>query len=470
MKKTITWLSILLLIAGAIAGWFWLQQRNLTGSDAIDILRSAEISRDDMVITVPASGTIVGNRSNILNFMIPGLVQEVYVKVGDQVKTGQLLASIDSRDLQRAVEVTKITLEQAKLNLSTITKLADQQDIELAEIAIKDAQNALTVAELNRELATAQSELSNRMAREVRDDVQQVYFEFQKTLERYNLPYAYGAGINAANMEADGNVGITALKGNYNIQQAGSSWWAAYSGLQQAEQSLSDLLSAVDIDTIKQAELQIEQAQLNVEQAEQRLADGTITAPYDGTIIAVNIIKGLDAPARLPALMILDNNALYADVSIDEIDIANIKLEQAAEIILDAFPDVTVKGFVQEIEEVPSNLSGIVSYNVRIALDDQQSAQPRDGMTTSVYITTRTIEDILLIPNWAIRTDQTTTDPSVYCYSLIDGIPQRTTIETGFRNDMVTQVLAGLDEGATIVLITEERNLFDLGGPPRFAQ
>ena len=148
------------------------------------------------------------------------------------------------------------------------------------------------------------------MARETRDNVQEVYLEFQKTLERYNLPYAYGAGINAANMEAEGNVGITALKGNYNVQQAESAWWAAYNGLLQAQKTLDDLRSDIDEDRVKQAELQIEQAQLNVEQAEQRVKDTVIIAPYDGTITSVNIIKGLTAPVGLPALTLLDNNTV----------------------------------------------------------------------------------------------------------------------------------------------------------------
>jgi len=441
LKKILIWLSILILIAGAIAGWFF-----------------------------PASGTIVGNRASELRFKIPGLVDDVYVNVGDRVKTGQLLASTDRRDLQRAVNIAKIALEQAELNLSSLTQLADQRDVELAEMAIQDAQYALAVAAKNRELATAQSALSNRMAREVRDDVQQVYLDFQKTLERYNLPYAYGAGITAANMEAEGNVGITALKGNYNVQQADSSWWATYNVLQQTEQSLSDLLSDVDNDRLKQTELQIEQAQLNVEQAQRRLEDTAITAPYDGTISTINITEGLIASGSGPAITIIDNNTLYTDVLIDEIDIGKIKLEQAVKITLDAYPTVELAGFVKEIEEVPSNPGGIISYKVRVTLNDQKVTQPRDGMTASVFIVTQTVEDILLTPNWAIRTDQTTTETYVYCNCLVDGVLQRTIIETGLRNDTHTQILAGLEEGAVVVLISEERNLFDFGGPPSFGE
>ncbi len=336
--------------------------------------------------------SIVGNRASDLRFSIPGVVDEVNVKTGDSVTKGQQLARIDSRDLQRAVDIAYIALEQAQLNLTSITRESNQQDIELAEIAIQDATNALAVAAKNKELAAAQAELSNRMARETRDNVQEVYLEFQKTLERYNLPYAYGAGINAANMEAEGNVGITALKGNYNLQQAESAWWSAYNGLLQAQKTLEDLRSDIDEDKVKQAELQIEQAQLNVEQAEQRVKDAVIIAPYNGTITSVNIIKGLSAPVGLPAFTLLDNNKLYADVSIDEIDIGKINVRQSTDITLDAYPDETLEGMVEEIEDVPNNQSGIVSYKVRISIDNPKTTQPRDGMTASVFIKTRTVE------------------------------------------------------------------------------
>jgi HlyD family secretion protein len=472
LKKIITWLSIIILVAGAVGGWFWYQQRKTTSESTSDILRSAEIIRGDMIITVPASGSIISNRSSDLYFKMPGRVKDIFVQVGDQVQAGQQMANIESRDLQYAVEIAQIALEQAKLNLRSVDEKPDEQDIALAELSIQSASQSLAVAALNKELAAAQAELSNRMAREVRDDVREVYLEFQKVLEKYNLPYAYGAAINAADMEAEGNVGVTALKGNYNIQQAASSWWAANNALRNAEKSLSDLISDVDPDKIRQAELQIEQAQISVAQAQQRLDDAVITAPYDGTIAAVNMTAGLTAPVqgpgRLPAITIIDDNTLYAEVSIDEIDIGAIESGQITEITLDAYPDVKLYGLVEEIEEVPSNIGGIISYSVRISMDDNEGTQPRDGMTASVFIETQTVENILLVPNWAIRTDQTTTETFVYCYCMVDGTPQRTPIETGVRNDTYTEVLSGLEEGVSVVLIAEERSLFDFDGPPSF--
>jgi HlyD family secretion protein len=472
LKKALIWLSILLLVVAAIAGWFWYQRKNAADVATGDILRSEVIRRGDLVITVPASGYIVSHKVSELQFEIPGLVQKVFIQVGDQVKAGDILATLDTRDLDYAVKIAEIALAQVELNYDSVLKSADEQDIDLAEIALQNAQQALVVANLNKELAAAQAALSNRMAREVRDDVYEAYVKFQETLKKYNLPYVYAAAINAANMEAEGNVGITALKGNYNIQQAQSGWWSAYNAVQQAQQSLTDLKSEIDADTKEQNILQIEQARLNLDQAQLRLEKGVITAPHNGTIAAVNITEGLPAPTQslsnLSAITLLDNEVLFAEVSIDEIDIGSIEPGLNVEVILDAYPNTVVKGDVEEIQDVPSNLGGIISYIVRIKLTDLQDAEPRDGMTVSVFVETKTLKDIVLIPNWAIRTDQTTNETFTYCICMVDGTPTRSPIETGLRNDAYTQVLSGLEEGATVVLMPEERSLFDLNGPPSF--
>jgi hypothetical protein len=75
---------------------------------------------------------------------------------------------------------------------------------------------------------------------------------------------------------------------------------------------------------------------------------------------------------------------------------------------------------------------------------------------------------VVLIPNWAIRTDPTSRELFTYWYC-VDGEqqPQRVVITLGERNESFTQVLEGLDAGAIVALVTEERlNLLELTGPP----
>jgi hypothetical protein len=78
-------------------------------------------------------------------------------------------------------------------------------------------------------------------------------------------------------------------------------------------------------------------------------------------------------------------------------------------------------------------------------------------------IHTDTIKDVLLAPNWAIRSDQSTGETVLYCYVLrSDGVPERRTITRGRYNETSTEILSGLQAGDTVALVTEERNFLDL--------
>ncbi|MGC9394734.1 MAG: hypothetical protein ACP5J4_07755, partial [Anaerolineae bacterium] len=99
---------------------------------------------------------------------------------------------------------------------------------------------------------------------------------------------------------------------------------------------------------------------------------------------------------------------------------------------------------------------------------DEKGEAIRDGMTASVVIHTDTVEDVLLVPNWAVRSDQSTGETVLYCYVLrSDGVPERRTITRGRYDETSTEILSGLEAGETVALVTEERDLLDLipGGP-----
>ena len=114
----------------------------------------------------------------------------------------------------------------------------------------------------------------------------------------------------------------------------------------------------------------------------------------------------------------------------------------------------------------PSTSAASIAYRVKIHLDETEDAVLRDGMTASVVIHTGTVESILLVPSWAVRSDQSGPVPQLYCYVLrADGTPERRTITLGRYNGDFTEVLSGLEEGDTVALITEERSLFDFGPP-----
>ena len=174
MKKVITWIIILAVIAGGVWGGFWWRgQRAQSQSAAGDVLRTGQVTRGELVISVPASGNVAVNRKVNLSFKLPGNVTTVAVAVSDQVKAGQELARLDTTALKRAVRQAEIALEQARLNLTTLQKPAGEEDIRLAELAIQNAAQALEVARLSKEAAEAQASLSIRSAQDAADKLEE---------------------------------------------------------------------------------------------------------------------------------------------------------------------------------------------------------------------------------------------------------------------------------------------------------
>ncbi len=465
MKKVITWVIMLAVIAAGVGGVLWWRTRQAQSQSAAgDVLRTGQIARSDLVITVPASGNVAVNQKVNLSFRLPGNVVVVSVTVSDHVKAGQELARLDTANLERAVRQAEIALEQARVNLATLQKPIGEEDIRLTELTIQNAAQSLEVARISKEAAEAQASLSIRSAQDMRDKMKEAYEGAIDRLDQMGQPLAYAAGITAAYMEAEGNVGITQVKAEYQIQQIQSQWLSAYQTYRQAQQNLEKMKAGPDADRIRQTELQIEQAQLNLEQAKESLTNASLIAPFDGVVAAVNIQTGAAAPSGLPAVTLLDTSQLYIEVNVDEIDIGKIAVGQPVSVTLDAHPQSTQRGMVERIAATPSNVGGVIAYKVRVELADTGGLLVLDGMTVSVLIQTNVISDVLLVPNWAVRTDQTSN--GTYVYRVVDGIPVRTTVATGERSDTHTIVTSGLEEGATVALVTETRSLLDMQGPP----
>lgn len=465
MKKTLTWIIILAVVAGAVFGFLRFRTMRMEAQNpAQEVIRTAQIGRGDLTINVPASGNIAANERTDLSFDIPGTIASIAVDVSDRVAAGQQLARLDTEDLERAVQQAQFALDQAAISLALLNETTGEEDIELADLAIQSASQSLEVARLSKNAAEVQGSQSIRMARDAADKTEEAYENYLDFLDKYGLPTAYAASINAAYMEAEGNAGITQVKAEYQIQQAQSQWMAAYQALQQAKLSRERLQDGPDDDQIRQVELQIEQARINLEQAQERLRDVTITAPFDGIVAAVHVQESQYATSGRTAITLVDDAAFFVDVTVDEIDIGKVAEGQDVQIAVDAYPDTALSGVVERIAAVPSNAGGIIAYAVRIQVVDTAGTDVRDGMTASVFIHTGTIGDVLLIPNWAIRTDQQTNE--TYVYRMHDDVPVRTVVTLGARSDTETVVTSGLEAGATVALVAEETNLFEFGGPP----
>lgn len=466
MKKVLTWIIILALIGGGIAAYLWWREEQATAQQSSAILRTGQVIRGDLNITVVASGNVAVNNKLDLRFDSAGIVDHVYVEVNQRVRAGEALAQLSTTDLERAVQQATIALEQATLNRDLLTKPTAAEDAELARLNVQSAAQALEVARIGKQTAQVDANAMTVQAQRARESAYNDYSKQQTEDARLKFQ-------NAEEQEY-----IAKKNAEVTQEQAQAQWLAAYSRYQQAVESLRKLEEGPDEQQIRQVELQIEQAQLNLEQAQARLAEARLTAPFAGLIAAVNVQEGVSASPGTTAFTLVDDSQFYVDVTVDEIDIGKISIGQTANVTLDAYPDSIIDGVVESIAPGALNIGGIISYRLRVRLSppsvppdggDKGGETIRDGMTASIVINTEVVEDILLAPNWAVRSDQTTGETILYCYVLrSDGVPERRTITRGRYNETSTEILSGLQVGDTVALVTEERNLLDLvpfGGP-----
>ncbi len=457
MRKVLPWFIVIAIFLGAVAGWGWWRDRQVQQQQIAEILRTAGVRRGDLEITVAASGNVAVNDKVNLFFRRAGTVALVAVANNERVKAGQVLARLDTADLERAVQNAEIALEQAQLNLKTLTQPADEADLELARLAVHSAAQTLEALRLGKITAKADADAVIVQAQRARENA---FKDYQSLQERGgNTENAYAKYENLVEQER-----IARTNAELIIKQADDQWLAAYYRYQQAQYALKKRELGPDETQIAQAELQIAQAELNLEQARHNLADAVLIAPADGLIGALNVQAGVPAPLQGAALVLVDDSVFYVNVMIDEMEIGKMALGQAATVTLDAYANRPLTGVVERLAPAPTNVGGIISYHARIRITAAGDVALRDGMTANVMVAARRIPNVNLIPNWAIRTDQS--DNTIYTYRLENGVPVRVSLALGQRNDTYTEVISGLEPGDQVALLAEERNLFDASQRP----
>jgi len=139
---------------------------------------------------------------------------------------------------------------------------------------------------------------------------------------------------------------------------------------------------------------------------------------------------------------------MLVDVDIPEIDINRIKVGQPASLTFDAIQNKSYQGEVTAVAQVGSNGQGVVNFRVTIVLlNPDELVHP--GMTAALSIIINQLEDVLLVPNRAVRT----VDNQRVVYILQNNLPVAVPIEIGVSSDTFSELVAGdLKEGDLIVL------------------
>jgi HlyD family secretion protein len=198
------------------------------------------------------------------------------------------------------------------------------------------------------------------------------------------------------------------------------------------------------------AKLNLEIAELSLESAELNLENAVIVAPFDGVVADITITEDKEITAAAlatPAITLVDTSKIQMLGFIDEIDVAMVKVDQVANITLDALPDEALEGKVAFVSPISTIRVGVMYYETTITLENPV-ASLKDGMTANAEVIIERRDDVLLIPNranWG-----TLENPMVKVY--IDGQEEEREITLGLTDGINTEVLSGLEEGEEVVL------------------
>ncbi|HOX21677.1 MAG TPA: efflux RND transporter periplasmic adaptor subunit [Candidatus Paceibacterota bacterium] len=490
LHKIIVGIGTVVLVAVIIFGFKLL---NKTDSTVNYITVATE--KGTLIISVSGSGQVSAVNEVAIKAKVSGDVLYVPVKVGDEVKKGSLIAQLDDTDGQKSVRDAQNSLDNAKLSLEKLMAPPSELSLLQAEHSLEQAQESKETAEKN--LAKAYEDgfktvsdivlglpsvmsvfsklTPNQWANTGNLSSDSVWKQYNDNLDDYQEANRYSdtAVLDALILETYNTTksvdlvikatddstyigrsntylsSITTLKDL--IKNYKDAIVTAERSIAEKTASLEDLKAGPDELDIKSQQSAITQKESALADAKENLNEYYITAPFTGIIAQLNVHTGdsVDSLQSYGTVATLISNDLYASVTLNEVDAANVKAGQKAMLTFDAIEGLDVVGQVDEIDAIGTVSQGVVSYNVKIAFATTD-VRIKSGMSVSATIITDSKTDVLLIPNAALKSQGDVN----YVQVLENNAPVNKTVEIGLVNDDYTEITSGLTEGDKVITKT----------------
>lgn len=254
--------------------------------------------------------------------------------------------------------------------------------------------------------------------------------------------------------------------------------------IKEKKGSLAELKAGADSFELQAQKISIQQKENALKDAKEKLADYSIRAPFDGALAEFNLRKGEAVSSGSSAATIITKQQI-AEISLNEVDVAKVKIGQKTTISFDAVEDLNITGSVVEIDALGEASQGVVSYNVKISFDAQDE-RIKPGMSASAEIIIEAKQNVLLVPNSAVKSLSGVNYAEVFGSSEAAGdilaiisnvLPEQKQVETGLSNDTSIEIISGLKEGDKVVsrtinsqtttAVSQTQGLFSMpgGGP-----
>ncbi len=353
--------------------------------------RESSVAYADTSSTVNANGVVAPRQQVNLSFGVGGFVEAVDVELGERVQAGQVLASLDTTQLERAVAQAELELKSAQARLAQLQAQATPipEQVMAATAAITNAQTMLSQARTQagqRGNYDTIDRVALKYAERALADARREYDKVLNNFRTHDWAPSSPAGVALAEAQDHYDSALA----QYNLNAADHSYAVAIanaeSQLAQARLSLYQAQNPVRPEALRLAQLDVERAQQAVEAARSDLERATLKAPFDGIVSAVEISPNEWAAPGAQAVELLDVSEWRVETkNVGELQIARVKVGQEVRVRVNAFQGETLQGHVLTISPVAVVQQGDTTYTLTIALEPT-SLNLQPGMTAQVEI------------------------------------------------------------------------------------
>ena len=459
----------------------------------------AALERRDITNTFSGSGTISAANTYTVKSLVKGTVLTADFEVGDTIKKGTVLYTIDSSDVATSVEKAQLALEQAQRSYDDT---ADAQYIRsviggtVASIKVKAGdyvtagQEIATVRDDSSLLLTLEFPAADASGFAVGQAAEVILNGTFETLSGTVQAVAGTDTISSGNLLVRTVTIAVKNNGSLTTAQAASATINGVSALASArfdyqhQQTVTATTSgtvaavcvkegtAIEANTaivqlsgtelsrqVQSAADSLLNAQLSMSDTQKQMENYTIPSPISGTVIQKNVkagdTVGTDTTASETLCTIYDLSYLEMTLNVDELEILSIKEGQTVTITADAIPDRTFTGVVTSVSAAGTTTGGTTTYPVTIRIDDTGDLLP--GMNATAEIEVSSASNALAVPNGSVvrgnyvlvTKDSPSAANAVQDMTAPDGYVY-VKITTGTSDNDSIEVTGGLQEGDTI--------------------
>ncbi|MBV8171437.1 MAG: efflux RND transporter periplasmic adaptor subunit [Candidatus Eremiobacteraeota bacterium] len=316
---------------------------------------TAPVTRANIDAVIQETGTVNPVNEVQVGTQVSGTISSLNVDYNSIVHKGQVLATLDPTSFEAAEAQAQAAVMSAQANESA------------AQATVTQMGASVQSAQANYKKALAAQTLAQTTMTRDKQLVAQGYI----AQSQYDTDAAALRSAIADASAAHDAVSAAQAQQNASAHQAGAS------GAQVAS-----------------AQGQLQQASYNLQRA-------TITSPIDGIVVsrAVSIGQTVAASFQTPTLFVIASSLkdMQVDVSVDEADVGQLAVGQAASITVPAYPNTTFKGTVTQIRVNPTNVQNVVTYDTIVMIHDE-SSRLKPGMTANVTIAVSRRNNVLAVP------------------------------------------------------------------------